>query len=364
MKENTDPQVCVVHKERKEIVMENQYGSGPGTYEGNTNPYGSNYGNGQNTGPYGGDYGNGQNTGPYGGAYGNGQNTSPYGNYYGTGQNAGPYMNNTMYGGFGGGLGQQQPGAAVAAVRETERSFPFLFGTICYSLACVLSIASLFFPTVSDVYHMDINVQSVQIGSFVGCLLLGITVLGMWLFFASCAGSKPVPSTVGITLTRGVVITEIVLISIMIGIVAIVSCMLLFGASFLNSSLRYYSGDFTPMAMIGIVAVVICVVLAVCILMLIYQVKILKTTKVIRNTLRTGQVQGNVSMYHIVFNFIMVAFYVITIAGNFINTYYVASVVPAMIQSLLMIISYISITVSLLMLRSKFKMITDPFQGY
>ena len=104
---------------------------------------------------------------------------------------------------------------------------------------------------------------------------------------------------------------------------------------------------------VGVVAAILAVVLAILILVLIYYVKMLKTTRVICRVLRTGKVRENISMYHIVFNFLAMLVNVPILMMNLRNAPYLASAVPSVIQSILTLISYIAVTVSLIMLRSR-----------
>lgn len=257
---------------------------------------------------------------------------------------------------------------ATEAVREIGRSFPFLFGTICYTLSIILAIAGLFFSRPSAGYssfNTLINMDAVYNTQIVWSLIVMIPMffiaLGMWLFFFSCAGKRAVPSTVGITLNRGAVITYIVFISIILGLYIICIGIILFGAAMAGEGIDtyvYINGQRSAYSQaapgIVLVIIILAVALAVIVLSLIYEIKILKTTRVIRNVLRTGEVTGNISMFHIVFNFIVVLLNVFLMIFNFANAPYIASSVPAAIQSALTVISYISVTISLLMLRSRF----------
>ncbi len=291
----------------------------------------------------------------YSGAGGWNSGQGMYGSGYGQGN--GNTMYNTM-------PGQRifSPTAATEAVRESGKSFPFLFGTICYTLALILSIAGLFFNGQGNgmlkIYFGGSSAFSVVV-NIIAMIPLFLIVIGMWLFFASCAGRQKVPSTVGLTLNRGAIITYIVLVSLLLAIFAVAAGIIIFALVVTGQavdSVFYVNGmrvDFT--GSVVMVFLILAVALAVIILMLIYYIKMLKTTRVIRSVLRTGKVTGNISMYHIVFNFIAVILNIYMMIVNFIFAAYVADAMPAAIQSALSIISYISVTVALLMLRSKLK---------
>ena len=312
------------------------------------------------------------------GNYGQGnysQGAYDQGNYGQSGYNQGNTAQN-IYGqgnygqnGYGSGGYVKHPGFSrpvqtrgTEAVRDCGKGFPFLFGTICYTLAFILSIVGLL-TSVEDnlAFYEYWGMESLYgfqfVGTVIGLIPLILTVIGMWLFFSSCVGKREVPSTVGITLNRGAIITVIVLFSIVLALYAIGAGIILYalvvaGASadslFASSGIRT---NFT--AGVGVVAAILAVVLAILILVLIYYVKMLKTTRVICRVLRTGKVRENISMYHIVFNFLAMLVNVPILMMNLRNAPYLASAVPSVIQSILTLISYIAVTVSLIMLRSR-----------
>lgn len=256
------------------------------------------------------------------------------------------------------------PTPATEAVREIGKSFPFLFGTICYTLALIMTLVSSLFSGVNmaELYNYGGGDISYIGGWTTGISLIGmipaiIMVTGMWLLLAACASKKPVPSTGGITLVRGAVITYIVLMSICLGLVVILACIFIFAGAMAGAAIDYeYSAFGTSGAFragMEVMVLAFAIVIALLILLVIYYVKMLKTTKVIRNVLRTGSTRENISMFLIVFNFISIAGTVISIIMTLINAPYISGVIPSVIQSLLSLISIISITVSLLMLRGR-----------
>ena len=60
-------------------------------------------------------------------------------------------------------------------------------------------------------------------------------------------------------------------------------------------------------------------------------------------------------MFHIVFNFIGIGCSVISIVASLVNARYIAGVIPTVIQTLLSMIACISITIALIMLRSRLR---------
>ena len=289
-------------------------------------------------------------------------------NYGQTGYNTGNYsangyqsgsMNNSAFGG-------PAPTNATEAIREIGKSFPFLFGTICFTLSAILSIASVFF---NSGYPSGAQV-SAFLGSLIGFIPLAVIVAGMWTFFASCASRRPVPATTGITLTRGGIITFIVLICIVLGLLAVVIGFLIFAFTVLGEDIHGFDSFFYEAGInsyylsygYAIVIGFFVFIVVLIVLCLIYYIKMLKTTRVIRDVLRTGNVVKNISMYHIVFNFIAIICGVIIMIVNFRMAPYIEGAMPAAIQAALTIISYISVTVALLMLRSRLKaqMVQSP----
>ncbi len=334
---------CVKETRRKEFVMDNRY-------ENYGNPYGS-------ADPY----GNSQN--PYGGYDQNGN----YNQNNGYNQNAGYNNYNGYYqGGFynpGGFV--TPPAAATEAIRESGKSFPFLFGTICCTLALILTVVTALFNSMggSDLYDFGDQVNWIADwsfgGSLIGSIPMLIMVIGMWLFLAACASKNPVPSTAGITMVRGAIITYIVILSIVLGLVVIVSAVVIFAGVMAGASANYSYQGFAYQevlqASMAVALVIVIAVIAILILCLIYYTKMLKTTKVIRNILRTGRITENISMFHIVFNFIVIVFNVISIIFSLVTARYVSSAIPTVIQTLLSMIACISITVTLIMLRSRLR---------
>lgn len=294
-------------------------------------------------------------------SYGQGgysQNNYNQGSYYQNAYRGNSYNQNGM-------PGTLAPTPATEAVREVGKSFPFLFGTICYTLSFILSVVSLFFPASGymdysyigyTAYGAEIVKGAQLVGSCIGVIPVLLIVTGMWMLFASCAGKRQIPSATGITLNRGAIITYIVVLSILIGLAAIVGGIWVYAIT-MNFSVYYEFGanQTTLAAGTAVLVAIVLIVVALLILCLIYFIKMLKTTRVIRNVLRTGQVTENISMYHIVFNFIAVLLNVFLVVTNFVSAPYIAGSVPSAIQAALGVISYISVTVALLLLRSKLK---------
>ncbi len=287
---------------------------------------------------------------------GYGQNNYHQGNYYQNEYRSNSYNQNMT-------PSMLVPTPATEAVREVGKSFPFLFGTICYTLSFILSVVSLFFPASGymnysyikyTAYGTEIVKGAQLVGGCIGLIPVLLIVTGMWMLFASCAGKRQIPSATGITLSRGAIITYIVLVSILTGLAAIVGGIWVYVIT-MNFGVYYEFGtnQINLAAGTAVLVGIVLIVVAVLILCLIYFIKMLKTTRVIRNVLRTGQVTGNISMYHIVFNFIAVLLNVFLVVTNFVSAPYIAGSVPLAIQAALGVISYISVTVALLLLRSK-----------
>lgn len=270
---------------------------------------------------------------------------------------------NTVYGIW-------EPTPATEAVRESGKSFPFLFGTICYTLTMLLSIVTLFFYNTRPVGYFSKEAEIVQaaqlIGGLIGLIPLALVVVGMWMFFASCVGNRKIPSTTGITLNRGAIITYIVLTSIIIGFYFIVMGIFVLGLTMSKgavNSFMYYevAGERTEfLAGVGAVIVLFVAILLILVLTLFYFIKMLKTTRVISNVLKTGRVVKNISMYHIVINIIVVVGNVFIMAVSFITVPYMDGAMPLAIQAALSAISYGSVTVALLMLRSRLRVYIQP----
>lgn len=316
------------------------YGGTP--YEGgpyNGAPYNS---NNNGNGPYGnGNYGGA----PYGGNPYNQQNmngNNPYGGYY--------HPNNGPQYGNGGAWTGGSP--LVKAIQQAGRSVPFLIGTIGYTVYLVLTFLALFIPQYTYTLYSDImGGVGTRIGTFIGLIPVAIIVIGMWMFYLSCTRDE-IPSTSGITLNRGAIITMIVLMSIVTGIFLIAALIIMGtgGLSELYGHSYYASGIFT-WAM-SVIVVVFIFILAFCILGIIYYVKLLKTTKIIRNTINTGFYCGKLPMYPLVINFLLAALNLFSLFSTLGGAGVLYKII-SLLAGLAYVASMIATTVCLIMLRTQ-----------
>lgn len=331
----------------------NYDGSGYNNYGGNNNG-GNAYGGPQGADPY--EYnrnpqGGGNNgSGPYGGApYGgnpynhpNMNGNNPYGGYY--------HPNNMPQYGKGGAWTGGSP--LVNAIQQAGRSMPFLIGTIGYTVYLILTLLSLFIPQYTYTLYSDVlGGVGTSIGAFIGMIPTAIVVIGMWMFYLSCARDE-VPSTAGITLNRGAIITFIVLMGIITGIFLIAALILLGtgGYSQMYGHSHMASGIFS-WAM-SVIVVVFIFILAFCILGIIYYVKLLKTTKILRNTINTGRYCGKLPMYPLIINFLLAALNLFSLFSAVTGASIFYKIVT-LVAALALVASLIATTVSLIMLRTQ-----------
>ena len=316
-------------------------------YNSNNNgngPYGNgNYGDAPNNGmPYGGaPYGNA----PYGGNPYNQQNmngNNPYGGYY--------HPNNGPQYGNGGAWTGSSP--LVTAIRQAGRSVPFLIGTIGYTVYLVLTFFSLFIPQYAYTFYGDVvGSMGISVGTFVGMIPVALFVIGMWMFYLSCSRDE-VPSTAGITLSRGAIITMIVLMGILTGIFMFVALVFMSSSGYLQA----YSHSHMPSGIfsltMGVVVVIFMLLFVFCILGIIYYVKLLKTTKIIRNTISTGVYCGKLPMYPLVINFLLAALNLFSLFSTWGGASVLYKIIT-LLAGLGSVTSLIATTVSLIMLRTQ-----------
>ena len=308
------------------------YGQAQSPYGNNTNPQGqpgyNSYANGPN--------GQGQQPGYNGYANGPGSNPNgyndPYGGYY--------HPNNTGY--------NRTSTGAVSAVRDSGRSLPFLIGVIGYTIYGLFTLFMLFMPGNSYGMYTMSN-SSLNIGLFIGLIPTTIIIIGMWLFYISCTKAD-IPSTTGITLSRGAIITNIVIISIA-SVVIIIGFMFLLSMDGLRGSSSYLGRSLYTVTM-GLVMFIIIVLVVFLVLAIIYYVKLLKLTRIIRDTIITGKYCGRLPMYPLIINFILAAFNLFSLI-NVVNSVSIAYKIVSLLAALALIASFVSTTLSLFSLRTR-----------
>lgn len=315
------------------------YGGAP--YEGG--PYnGASY-NSNNNGN--GPYGNGNYGGPpYGGNPYNQQNmngNNPYGGYY--------HPNNGPQYGNGGTWAGGSP--LVKAIQQAGRSVPFLIGTIGYTVYLVLTFFSMFTSEYGyTLYGNVLGSMGTGAGILLGMIPAAIFIISMWMVYLGCARDE-LPSA-GITLSRGAIITMIVFMGIATGMFLLVVLIFLKSSGYSQAYGRsYMTSSFFSLTM-GVIVVILILVFAFLILSIIYYVKLLKTTKIIRNTINTGVYCGKLPMYPLVINFLLAALNLFSLFST-LGSAGVLYKIITLLAGLAYVASMIATTVSLIMLRTQ-----------
>lgn len=148
--------------------------------------------------------------------------------------------------------------------------------------------------------------------SLIGIIPIALIVAGVWYFF-SAAKKEGNVNTKGLKLIKGALIYEIVMLSVVSGIVLLLMLVLI---AVLGSNVAFLGQtfDFSQFAgaealstgiIISLVSFVLVIVAASFVINLITYVKALKTVKSVNEALSSGAFIGNVSMYLIIMLFIM-----------------------------------------------------------
>ena len=196
-------------------------------------------------------------------------------------------------------------------------------------------------------YDTSANV-GLTAGTLIGLIPTTIIIIGMWMFYISCSRDA-IPSTTGITLNRGAIITNIVIICI--ASVLIIIGLLLVLATGSMTTRSYWGRNVYSMAM-GLIVFIFIVIVIFLVMAIIYYVKLLKLTRIIRDTINTGRYCGCLPMYPLIINFVLAAFNLFSLFGV-VTTGGVGYKIISLIAALALVASFVSTTLSLFSLRTR-----------
>ncbi len=212
---------------------------------------------------------------------------------------------------------------AVNTLKTLGSSTLFLVFAILMSLVPVLSIAGqmsmrsnlgdlMYYAMQLDLdpsvlYPMVNALSSASVGTaIVGAIPSILMAVGLWITFATCRSVQSGNvSTAGLTICK--VLAIISLVFICIGAAAMVLALvvlLIAGVGELSSDLYGYDAGIAQAGM-AVVLVLFVILAAVMVLMIVYQVCVIKTINRIKNTAVTGVADNRVPNFLIVMNYIL-----------------------------------------------------------
>ena len=270
-------------------------------------------------------------------------------------------------------------GAPLPAEREKQEPFYVKVKRICGSpvflVAILLYTVSVLIATITAVYEtaaVSVTAQIDQVLYWVSLLgmqdlvnwlveesasiAVGVTIVrfvtllpsvlaaaGFWMFYAACRkkGDDPVRSS-GLSFVKVAPILALVGVCLLL----LVEVVALFGAFVLLG----VGGE-----QAAVVLAVVLVMLAVTILMLIYYIGLIRTLSVVRAASSTGRRSGQISMYVVVWNFVLAAGTLLSNALLLIQNSILmtSSGIIDLLQGVLTAAFYILVSVVLLQYRSK-----------
>ncbi len=254
------------------------------------------------------------------------------------------------------------------AVKDCGSSPCFLAGVILYSAALLIGLfqsvmgnGSVYVNTVKQAGMIDSGIFSGT--AIVLSLILmvpGILICaGMWMFYGSSRG-EGVPKTSGLSLAKGGMVANMVVI--IIGGALIVAIMGIVAAGARGAdwhgylhyyfSSRYIEGSEAAMGLLLVLVTLIC--LAVVGLAAVYLAKAIRTGNVVANICRTGWPDKKLSMFLIVMNFIVVGVNLLSILSGIggLNRAVNPDFIP-ILQNALSTGAILCVTISILNLRSR-----------
>lgn len=215
--------------------------------------------------------------------------------------------------------------SVISIIKKIASSGLFLAGAICISVSAFLQFISAFSGSVLFSYIetlMDLSniegysdmpegVFGIMGTAFTGVSLISViplvlVVIGLWLCYTSAKNNEN--KTTGLSIIRGVVIYEIVAMSVGIGLVLLLLILGMGMSSALPSLLGeefYVPVNLSAGVIMAIAVVLFIMVVAIFVIDLILYIKALKTIKTLKTSLASGILSGKISMFLIIMLFIM-----------------------------------------------------------
>lgn len=224
---------------------------------------------------------------------------------------------------------QYSSNPAVNVLKREGASTKFLVLAILLSVSAVLSIFSssttsnylweeLYYNTYLDwdVYDAMSGVVS-NIFAAIPAILIAV---GLWMFYTSCRNvSHGGVSTSGLTIIKVLMIISMVFACFAGFIILIAGFVLAFDPSFYYDYGSYYSSYYNFGA--GIIAVAVFVLAAVLALIIVYITRVIKIVNRVKRVATTGMPNNEISMFAVVFFYILAGFNVISAFSSLGNMY-------------------------------------------
>ena len=209
----------------------------------------------------------------------------------------------------------------INAIKKTASSAVFLAGVICITISAVMQLLSAFsgrlmLELVSAFEEAGYTEEVVELldsiftgASVLSVIPLALVVVGLWLCHS--IGKSQEAKTAGLNIIKGIIIYEIIAMSVAIGLIVIlfIVCMAVpsFLATILNGSLEtvpYVTDEVGTVVIMAILVLVFISMAVAFVVNYILYAKALKTVKTIKDSLVSGTVAGKISMFLVIMLFV------------------------------------------------------------
>lgn len=235
-------------------------------------------------------------------------------------QQAAPvYMQTNMQVPFMGNQFSDAQRRVLDTVKSVCASPLFLIATILYSVSLLFSLVSIISASSVFGYYVEEYSIAFSSGGILGFLIGSLVAIGLWITYASAKNKFNIGMTTsGLTMTKVVVVIELVFICIAIGILLIAMIVIatfagslyssnMFDLSVSNISSVYYGDSYGANHSVPVYSgfVIIIIYIAVLVISIIYYAKLIQTINAVKNAISNGRATNKASMFVVVFNFIL-----------------------------------------------------------